>query len=743
MSRVYSENNNSDMMAGGVARDASAVWSDWQATHESSNILSQADNEVEDSFNSTRSLHNLRGTRGYATNDHFPDSQFISEDDMDINNDFSSIVYNNNDKDNSQSSSLRSPVGTSSSIGGSIRKYSDDPFDTVQQRHKSSNRTTVEDPEFLHYLKNDKRQEQHQLKPNDLIVKNIGELSGEVYNTFKNKKTRPNKRNSTTTTNTTTNTTMGNSNSEDDSMNDTSNEVFRDAKNVYEGMITQTNKNLTNIKKQNKLPLITPESVGFNFQNNLGKWVMNKDETNSQDISANHTVADISSSTTSQPLINSTSSPPRKNNNTKKNIILEDTPLPFKIKKILPDELPKAESSLETFESHKISLIHKLTPILINRNWDKLVNLNARNLNLINVTGLNICFPELISCDLSNNNIKVFDLMNSIPSKLIELNLSNNLINETFLHNDDNEMIIFNNIKLLNLSNNKFSKNLSWLTMNDDKNNNRFINLKELNLTGNQIKSLIGLPNYSTIEKLNLSNNEINGIIDFKELIKGDNKFGWSYIKELNLSGNGITKIYNLHLLKSLTHLNLNNNPLTSIYYPKEVEINDLIHLEILSNKLKNLGGDDEDRQYLSMPNLQILKIPCYENLFKIKELPQGLIKLSIQGGQFKNLIEWGVIPGSVQTLEIVKIAGLTRLPDNKYMEIWFASLQELNLSGNDLSSWTNLIQFLPFTHLKTLRLEDNNMLLFERGVKDRERLEPELRTLLMTAIPSLDSVTL
>lgn len=742
MSGLYSaSNNNSDMSRDSM--NPTAVWSDWDAKHESSHIQSPEDN----SFNSTRSSHNLRGTRGYAANDHFADSRFISEDEsergghLQEQNDFSSIVYN----DDSHNSLLRSPVGTSSSMENSIRKYSDDPFDTVQQRHKSSNRTTVEDPEYLAYLRGGKKQQLHSqmMNQDDLIVKGIGEVSGEVYNTFKNKKPQS-KRNGTTsmTKNNFSNSSIGTVQSgEYDSSNETSNEVLRDANNVYNGMISRNNNNSTNFVGKlgnNKLPLITPEAVGLNFQNVVGEWVMNKDETTSQDISANHTVADISSSTATQPQQQAPPPPPpinsisNKNKNKNKRQILNDTPLPFKIKNILPVETDNDDDD----ERVDLQLVHKLTPILMNRDWNKLTYLDASNLKLNNVIGLNICFPELISCNLSNNDIKIFDLVHCIPSKLIELNLSNNLMNENYLSNDGIQYN--NNIKLLNLSNNRFNSNLSWL---NEFGYDKFPNLQKLILHGNKIKSLIGMPKFSTIERIDLSNNNITGIIDFKELISGGpyEKFGWNGVTELDLSGNGITKIYNLHYLKSLRRLNLNGNPLASIHLTELSQMNNLIDLQILCNELISIGNNE----ILPFPNLQTLKISCYKGLKDIKKMPSKLTQLSIRDGEVTNLIPWERIPGSLQTLEITNITGLKELPQDSMTELWFTSLQEINLQDNDLFSWANLIYFLPFVHLKTLRLDGNDRLLYDQGRPDRSRLEPELRSLLKRSIPSLELVTL
>ncbi|KAK5960254.1 Nud1p PWA37_002324 [Arxiozyma heterogenica] len=771
------------------------------------------------SFFSDRQLQSpMRNSKFYTDN-----NNTYSQSDQSLD-----LLNENEEQDSGSNSSV--------TIHSSTR-LSHDPFDTVQQRHKSSNRTTMDDPEFLSYLR--KGQRRDNLKHgnpnltrnslNDLIVKGIGELSGEVYNTFKNKKTKNSNNNNSNNNNSNNNNNNNNNNSsssnnysnndngsnynintinsseEEEQSEDleTSNEVLRDANNVFDDMISQN---------KNKMTLITPLVAGLNFENNLGKWVRDIDQTNSQDISANHTVADISSSTATTTAthpserklskihlfkdlrtsnnhrshssdnndnVNNTNTNYSKNKNKNKNknndiddddsrqvkntkrngqnSILEDTPLPFRIKTGFQD----LESSIETLEAHKMQLIRKLTPLLIDRDWETVTELDAKGQDLKDITSLALCLPSLIKCDLSNNNIKLFNSGNSIPKNLIELNLSKNLINDTYIYNDNNNdsndsnnSNNSNNVKILNLSNNQFKTDLSWLGQHG------FINVQKLNISSNRIRSLNGLPSGSMIKRIDLSDNCIRGPIDFEELMEEVGEYGWHAVEHLDLSNNEITEVYNLDRLRSLRSINLNGNPLVSVIFHQDMNsgegegesesesettstcMSKVEILKIRSDRLK-IVGKSRTQQFLPLPRLKELEIRCYKRFPEMKFLPTGMVKLSILGGDVEDLISLSKIPGSLQKLEIVGIGRMRELPRDPRMEIRLMSIQELNLSYNDLSSWENLIQFLPYSHLKILKLDGNKRLLYENGRMNRERLEPELKGMLKRAIPCLEYISI
>ncbi|CAI6902941.1 ANM_collapsed_G0054160.mRNA.1.CDS.1 [Saccharomyces cerevisiae] len=85
------------------------------------------------------------------------------------------------------------------------------------------------------------------------------------------------------------------------------------------------------------------------------------------------------------------------------------------------------------------------------------------------------------------------------------------------------------------------------------------------------------------MKKLNLSNNEINGIIDFEQLIPTNNSVvgGWLTVEVLDLSNNNIIGVRNINCLPCLKVLNLNGNPLVSIVESSKMENGTLRALSI------------------------------------------------------------------------------------------------------------------------------------------------------------------
>ena len=89
-----------------------------------------------------------------------------------------------------------------------------------------------------------------------------------------------------------------------------------------------------------------------------------------------------------------------------------------------------------------------------------------------------------------------------------------------------------------------------------------FENLKLIDLSNNNISRIEGLENLIGLKELNLDNNQIIEIEGLENLIE---------LESLNLSNNQITKICGLENLIKLRELDLRNNLLTS--YPKELEV--------------------------------------------------------------------------------------------------------------------------------------------------------------------------
>lgn len=640
---------------------------------------------------------------------------------------------------------------------------------TVDQRtQRSSNKTTVEPGEFMAYLRQSPKQQQcgyspprqetqKLLDPSDLIVKNIGELSGEVYNTFKNKPKIVAHSQPQLQSHSQSHSQLHSS--YDDDM-DTSNEVLKEANQVYRGLFDNNlPRTRTATLARDTIPLITPEVAGLEFQNKIGKWVP-KDH-HVPDISTNHTVADISSSTTAdttaasattttttttttnhEPVMNLHPTPrkPQKNNQQ-----IEDTPLPFRFKNILPQEHSTEEQQYDE-SIQREELIRKLTRLIPTDDWDTITQFNGRGKNIGDITGIFDILPSLISADLSYNNIKVFPPMRDQPDQLIQLSLSHNLLNSTYFQSEGNMPAL----KSLSLSYNLFNdRDLTWLS-----HNSIFTNLQDLDLSNNEIGSLNGYPQDTLmILELNLSNNKLHGDIDFAHLIEWNqnnqvkiNNTGWRRIRKLDLSGNpGIRSIRNVHLLTSLETLVLKDNISLT-----EISFNGICPRlsELFLDNCPNLTYMVTDTEK-TFPNLNKLKVtPCFA--VKSMNFPQSLVDLEIINGNITQFPSWEKFPPALQRLTIKDITGLTELPlfihDEIASEIFFSSLQFLDLSGNSLHNWTNLLHFLPYVQLSTLILKDNPDLLIPYvSEKNRQRpgwtVREEFKEVFSNGIPTLTKI--
>ncbi|CAI6901227.1 ANL_collapsed_G0053700.mRNA.1.CDS.1 [Saccharomyces cerevisiae] len=164
--------------------------------------------------------------------------------------------------------------------------------------------------------------------------------------------------------------------------------------------------------------------------------------------------------------------------------------------------------------------------------------------------GMQRLLPNVLVLNLSDNEMNTLE---GIPSNVVQLFCSNNKITSAHC-----SLAGFHDLECLDLSYNLLNTSLKFLSLCH--------HLQEVNLSYNSIQSLEGIGS-SRMKKLNLSNNEINGIIDFEQLILTNNSVvgGWLTVEVLDLSNNNIIGVRNINCLPRLKVLNLNGNPLVSI----------------------------------------------------------------------------------------------------------------------------------------------------------------------------------
>ena len=205
---------------------------------------------------------------------------------------------------------------------------------------------------------------------------------------------------------------------------------------------------------------------------------------------------------------------------------------------------------ITTIKENKHDLVALLTRTLSttgDHDWTKVFELTiTNNPNFKNFVGLSHYLPNLIKINFQHNSLSIIN--GDIPPTCKLLNLADNDIRTAFCLFDNN-----NSLEELNLSYNKISPSLQPLA--------NCHNLLKVNLSHNQIKSLDNLGD-SRIRQLDLSYNELPGTIDFARVVDSNqNKFGgWLTLEELDLSGNNIKRVQNLHRLPNLKTLKLDGN---------------------------------------------------------------------------------------------------------------------------------------------------------------------------------------
>jgi Leucine-rich repeat (LRR) protein len=194
--------------------------------------------------------------------------------------------------------------------------------------------------------------------------------------------------------------------------------------------------------------------------------------------------------------------------------------------------------------------------------------------NIHNIKKENIkCFENEIIENLYNkyHNKEIIDyrIYECNQEEYFYLDLSNMKLDNTKLYsifNDENVKILLNKIEMLDLSNNNIDKFPDYIS------------------------------NYSNIKYLNISNNNINGIIEVNNII------------ELECSNNIIEGILSI----SLNVLNCENNKINNIYCPNitilEINDNDIDELPILKNI-----------EQLNVVNTKIQKIDYIKSLKELK----------------------------------------------------------------------------------------------------------------------------
>jgi Leucine-rich repeat (LRR) protein len=309
--------------------------------------------------------------------------------------------------------------------------------------------------------------------------------------------------------------------------------------------------------------------------------------------------------------------------------------------------------------------------------WDAVKTLSLQGKQLISVKGLKESLPSLESLDLGHN--KLINL-EGVPYSIQILILSHNNLTDPMLNFER-----FINLQRLDLSHNSIKRLDPFQDLK---------NLRELKLRDCHITELVDLP---LIQKLDLSNNDIGGCVNFSTL-------RFDCLIDLNLSGNRIASV-NLASECNLRILNLEKNRLESVDFSVPLpQLKKLLLQSNMSLKKMTIGS------YLK--NIRILSL---DSKCAIDGKLNKLEQLSVlgDGRRSKQLFDNDQLKlnGHLTTV-ILHHCGIT-LTDLTALQSKFPHLSKFDLCDNAINcSFVEIMELMQrFGPISKLRLEGNPLL--------------------------------
>ncbi|TQV94319.1 hypothetical protein V2A60_002645 [Cordyceps javanica] len=354
-------------------------------------------------------------------------------------------------------------------------------------------------------------------------------------------------------------------------------------------------------------------------------------------------------------------------------------------------------------------------------------------------------WQDLEELNLSEKRLSSLHMLEEFCGKVVTLDASQNALG----HLEG----VPSSVRQLKVSQNMLTELTSW---------NHLVNLQYVDISGNEVKSLSALRNLVHLRSVKADNNKLTSLdgLDSHEgllsLRARDNLIEeldfegktFNRLTELDLAGNSIEVVRNVHLAPCLSKLKLSNNKLQTFAASKSCKT--IRHLDIGRNKLTHLDVS-------GLPNLHTLladgnQLSSVTGLQRTRRLdslslreqrghqPLTLEFLSVGyevrklylSGNYLESFEPKVDMLNLQLLELAN-CGLTGLPGNvgqlmpnlRSLNINFNAisnvkplqyiprLKKLMMAGNRLTDSTSVTQLLmDFPHLTRLDTRDNPMTL-------------------------------
>lgn len=323
--------------------------------------------------------------------------------------------------------------------------------------------------------------------------------------------------------------------------------------------------------------------------------------------------------------------------------------------------------------------------------WEDMKEIELRNKKLGSLHMLDRFCGRLVRLNAAQNSIRALD---GIPCTVRELTISRNLLSD--LTSWDR----LANLQYVDISNNEIKSLSSFRNL---------IHLRDLVADNTGLTSLDGINYHESLLTVRARGNAIQDL-DFEGTCL-------QRLTTLDLEGNKIRKIENLHELSSLSHLCLKGNKLVE-FAPSEAL--PLQHLIISDNKLRKLDLSAMPRLHLVCADRN--RLTTVNGLRRTKHLDS--LSLREQGGskpfdlsmvaeayEVRKLFLSGNRVGTFApsraflNLQVLDLGncGLQRLPDD--LGQMMPNLRVINLNFNSLSDVSGLI---GITRLKRLHLAGN-----------------------------------
>ncbi|KAJ3493602.1 hypothetical protein NLG97_g4632 [Lecanicillium saksenae] len=354
-------------------------------------------------------------------------------------------------------------------------------------------------------------------------------------------------------------------------------------------------------------------------------------------------------------------------------------------------------------------------------------------------------WQDIEELNLSEKRLTSLHMLEEFCGKVVTLDASQNALG----HLEG----VPSSVRQLKVSQNMLTELTSW---------NHLVNLQYVDISGNEVKSLSALRNLVHLRSVKADNNKLTsldgldsheGLLSLRardnlieELDFEDSTF--NRLSELDLAGNSIEVVRNMHLAPCLSKLKLSNNKLQTFEASKSCRT--IRHLDVSQNKLTHLNVS-------GLPNLHTLladgnQLPTIAGLQRTRRLDSlslreqrgqepltlGFLSVGYEvrklylSGNYLESFEPKVDMLNLQLLELAN-CGLSILPDNlgqlmpnlRSLNINFNAicnvkplqyiprLKKLFMAGNRLADSTSVTQLLmDFPHITRLDTRDNPMTL-------------------------------